>query len=179
MSVKTISKDEFRRMEGSEGLILQGCGGSLDEWVDSINDMLTEDGILLDGTRFYDCSTFEHEGVTCLLFPFKGDVKLDVGKLAMWRLRTHENFGGTWLSDYVPNRLGGFSAKRQSAEKAQKPDCPLIGQDGNIFNLLGIALRALRGGGHGELCKPLIEAVTSSKSYEEALCRIAEYVEVE
>lgn len=46
MSVKTISKDELRRMEGSEGLILQGCGGSLDEWVDSINDMLTEDGIL-------------------------------------------------------------------------------------------------------------------------------------
>ena len=31
MSVKTISKDELRRMEGSEGLILQGCGGSLDE----------------------------------------------------------------------------------------------------------------------------------------------------
>ena len=74
MSVKTISKDELRRMEGSKGLILQGCGGSLDEWVDSINDMLTEDGILLDGTRFYDCSTFEHEGVTCLIFPFKGDV---------------------------------------------------------------------------------------------------------
>lgn len=45
MSVKTISKDELRRTEGSEGLTLQGCGGSLDEWVDSINDMLTEDGI--------------------------------------------------------------------------------------------------------------------------------------
>ena len=58
MSVKTISKDELRRMEGSEGLILQGCGGSLDEWVDGINDMLTEDGILLNGTRFHDCSTF-------------------------------------------------------------------------------------------------------------------------
>jgi len=55
----------------------------------------------------------------------------------------------------------------------------LTGQNGNIFNLLGIALRALRDGGHGELCKPLTEAVTSSKSYEEALCRIAEYVEVE
>ncbi len=41
----------------------------------------------------------------------------------------------------------------------------LTGQNGNIFNLLGIALRALRTGGHGELCKPLTEAVTSSKSY--------------
>ena len=55
----------------------------------------------------------------------------------------------------------------------------LTGKDGNIFNLLGIALRALRAGGHGELCRPLTEAVTSNKSYEEALCRIAEYVEVE
>ena len=27
----------------------------------------------------------------------------------MWRLKTHEMFGGTWLSDYVPNRLGGFN----------------------------------------------------------------------
>lgn len=74
MSVKTISKDELRRMEGSEGLIIQGCGGSLDEWVDGINDMLTEEGILLGGTRFHDCSTFEHDGSTCLLFPFKDDV---------------------------------------------------------------------------------------------------------
>lgn len=140
MSVKTISKDELRRMEGSEGLIIQGCGGSLDEWVDGINDMLTEDGILLDGTRFHDCSTFEHDGSTCLLFPFKDDVKLDVGRLAMWRLQTHGNFGGTWLSDYVPNRLGGFISKEQTAETAPKPDCPLIGQDGNIFNLMGIGL---------------------------------------
>ena len=69
MSVKTISKDELRRMEGSEGLIIQGCGGSLDEWVDGINDMLTEDGILLDGTRFHDCSTFEHDGSTASCFP--------------------------------------------------------------------------------------------------------------
>ena len=146
MSVKTISKDELRRMEGSEGLIIQGCGGSLDEWVDGINDMLTEDGILLDGTRFHDCSTFEHDGSTCLLFPFKDDVKLDVGRLAMWRLQTHGNFGGTWLSDYVPNKLGGFISKEQTAETAPKPDCPLIGQDGNIFNLMGIASRTSAAG---------------------------------
>lgn len=67
MSVKTVSKDALRRMEDSEGLILQGCGGNLDEWVDGINDMLTEDGILLDGSKFHDCSTFEHDGVTCRL----------------------------------------------------------------------------------------------------------------
>lgn len=117
MSVKTISTDDLRRMENEEGLILQGCGGSLDEWVDGINNMLTEDGILLDGTRFHDCSTFEHDGVTCLLFPFQEDVKVNVGKLAAWRLMTHGNFGGTWLSDYVPNRLGGFISAEQTADE--------------------------------------------------------------
>lgn len=56
---------------------MNGCGGSLDEWVDGINDMLTKDGILLDGTKFHDCFTFTHNRITCLLFPFTGDVKLD------------------------------------------------------------------------------------------------------
>ena len=165
MSVKTISKDELRQMEGSEGLILQGCGGNLDEWVDGINDMLTEDGILLNGTRFHDCSTFEHDGSTCLLFPFKDDVELDVGKLAMWRLQTHGNFGGTWLSDYVPNKLGGFISKEQTAEAVQKPDCPLIGQDGNIFNLMGIASRTLKQNGLADQAKKMCDRIRESGDY--------------
>lgn len=106
--IQKIKAQDLRHMNGKEGLILQGCGGSLDEWVDGINEMLTEEGILLDGTKFHDTVTFENESLTCLLFPFTDDVKLDVGKLAMWRLGTHSNFGGTWLSDYVNNRLGGF-----------------------------------------------------------------------
>ena len=107
MSIKHITTDDLRRMENAEGLIIQGCGGDLQEWVDGINGMLTEEGILRDGSKFTDCSSFEHDGLTCLLFPFK-DVSVDVGRLAIWRLKTHDTFGGTWLSDYVPNRLGGF-----------------------------------------------------------------------
>ena len=42
-----------------------------------------------------------------------------------------------WLSDYVPNRLGGF-IEEQPAQEQKKPDCPLIGQDSNIYNLMGI-----------------------------------------
>ena len=178
MSVKTISKDELRQMEGSEGLILQGCGGSLDEWVDGINDMLTEDGILLNGTRFRDCSTFEYDGSTCLLFPFKDDVELDVGKLAMWRLQTHGNFGGTWLSDYVPNKHGGFITKEQTAETVQKPDCPLIGQDGNIFNLMGIASRTLKQNGLADQAKEMCDRIRESGDYYKALGVIGEYVNI-
>ena len=36
-------------MDSQEGLSLQGCGGSLQEWVDGINGLLTEAGILLEG----------------------------------------------------------------------------------------------------------------------------------
>ena len=76
-----------------------------------------EEGILRNGSKFSECSSFEHDGLTCLLFPFKG-VDADIGRLAIWRLKTHDAFGGTWLSDYVPNRLGGFenSPLEESAE---------------------------------------------------------------
>ena len=107
MGIKAITTNGLRRMVDREGLILQGCGGDLQEWLDGINEMFTANGILKDGTKFENISVFEHEGLTCLLFPFDG-AKLDVGKLALWRLQTHATFGGTWLSDYVTNRLGGF-----------------------------------------------------------------------
>ncbi len=160
-----------------EGLILQGCGGDPQEWVDGINDLLTEEGILLDGTKFHDCSTFEHDGLTCLLFPFSDDVKIDVGKLAMRRLQTHDNFGGTWLSDYVPNRLGGFLPAEQEQE-TRKPDCPLIGQDGNIFNLMGLAARTLREAGLDEQAAEMYDRIRESGSYDQALGIIGEYVNI-
>lgn len=117
MSIKHITTDDLRRMGNTEGLVLQGCGGDLQEWVDGINEMLTEEGILRDGSRFSDCSTFEHDGLTCLLFPLEG-VNVDIGRLAIWRLKTHDTFGGTWLSDYVPNRLDGFESS-QSEEHSE------------------------------------------------------------
>ncbi|MCI8921823.1 MAG: hypothetical protein HFE88_08145 [Acutalibacter sp.] len=123
MSIKHITTDDLRRMGNSEGLILQGCGGDLQEWVDGINEMLTEEGILRNGSKFTDCSSFEHDGLTCLLFPLKG-VDIDASRLAIWRLRTHDTFGGTWLSDYVPNSLGGFdnSQPKEPVEMEEDED---------------------------------------------------------
>lgn len=181
MSVNKITTDDLRRMGDKEGLILQGCGGDLQEWMDSINEMLTEEGILLEGTVFRNCSAFEHENLACLLFSFE-DAKLDVGKLAVWRLKTHGEFGGTWLSDYVPNRLGGFASEEPeqvSVQKTQqKPDCPLIGQNGNIFNLAGIASLTLKDHGMGEQAEEMKERIYSSCSYSEALNIIDEYVNI-
>ena len=170
-----ITTEELRQMPDREGLVLQGCGGELQEWVDGINDLLTEAGILLDGTRFETVSAFQHDGLTNLLFSFDDSVKLDMGKLAMWRLQTHGQFGGTWLSDYVPNRLGGFVQE----QIPEKPQCPLIGQDGNIFNLMGIAARTLRENGRVDQAKEMTQRITGGDchSYGEALCIIGEDVQ--
>ncbi len=134
MSVKQINMNELRGYEGREGLILQGCGGPLQEWIDGINEMLTEEGILLDGTKFTedDCVSFKNDDITCLMFEFNENIKLDMGKLAMWRLKTHSAFSGKWLSDFVDHQLGGFHPVEQGRVK---PDCALIGADGNIFNI--------------------------------------------
>lgn len=178
MNVKQITTDNLRKMKDKEGLILQGCGGDLQEWVDGINEELTKANILLGSTKFKaeSCCVFENEGLTCLLLPFSEDLKLDMGKLAMWRLQTHEQFGGTWLSDYVDNRLGGFITEETTEKK--KPDCKLIGEDGNIFNLMGIASRTLRQNGMAEQAVEMRDRIRESGSYDKALCIIGEYVNI-
>lgn len=61
MSIREISVDKVRRMEDQEGLVIQGCGGDMQEWVDGINEMLTQEGILKKGTKFGDVYSF-HRG---------------------------------------------------------------------------------------------------------------------
>ena len=120
---------------------------------------------------------FEHDGITNLLFPFDDGVKLDVGKLAMWRLQTYNIFGGTWLSDYVPNRLGGFRSEQPPAK--ERPKMQLEGMDGNIFSVMGNASRLLKRSGQAAEAQEMFDRVTSCGSYEEALSIISEYVETE
>ena len=63
---------------------------------------------------------------------------------------------------------------------AVPPACPLIGQDGNIFNLVGIAARTLREAGLRDQAKELTHRIFSGEchSYGEALCLIGEYVTI-
>ena len=127
-AVKQITTDDLRKMDGQEGLVLQGCGGDPQEWVDGVNELFIEAGILLDGSTFRteNVSVFQHDRLTNMLFPFE-NVKLDMGRLAVWRIQTHEIFGGTWLSDYVPNRLGSFvheqvQHKPKTQQKSKKKE---------------------------------------------------------
>lgn len=103
--IQKISAEDLKKMQDREGLVLQGCGGDLREWEDGIHQMLAEEKILQNGAHFKEIYAFEHDGCTNLLFMMDG-IELDTGRLVLWRLRTHAQFGGTWLSDYFPNRLG-------------------------------------------------------------------------
>ena len=171
--MRKVSVQELRHMKDKEGLVLQGCGGDLQEWENGINDILTDQNILMNGTRFKNVMSFKKDGLTNLLFPFE-DVGINIGKLAMWRLQTHGQFGGTWLSDYVDNRLGGFV---ESTEKF-KPDCALIGANGNIFNLLGIAKKTLIDNGMVAESKEMCSKVYQCGSYSEALNVLDDYVHI-
>ena len=174
--IREKTTEDLRHMTDEEGLILQGCGGDLQEWVDGINDLLTQEGILLNGTKFEHVATFQHNGLTNLLFSFEG-VQLNVGKLALWRIQTHSQFGGTWLSDYVPNRLGGFIQE----QKPVKPKMELLGRDGNIFSIMGTASQLLQMAGMADQAKEMCDRITGGNchSYHEALSIISEYVETE
>lgn len=69
--------------------------------------------------------------------------------------------------------------KKVNLEKSGKPKCKLIGEDGNIFNLIGIAARALRRAGLSAKADEMSNKVMHSGSYSEALSIIMEYVEAE
>lgn len=59
-----------------------------------------------------------------------------------------------------------------------KPDCPLIGKNGNIFNLMGIADRTLKRNNMIDEAKDMCNRIMSSESYEKALSIIEEYVNI-
>ena len=60
--------------------------------------------------------------------------------------------------------------------KDDRPNAPIIDADGNVFNLIGICSRSLKDAGYPDKAKEMTERVTSSKSYEDALARMCEYV---
>ena len=69
MRIRTISTAQIRRMGDQEGLILQGCGGDPQEWLDGINEILAQECILKKGAGFEEAYTFRHDGLTCIPDP--------------------------------------------------------------------------------------------------------------
>jgi len=61
----------------------------------------------------------------------------------------------------------------------EKPTCKLTGEDGNVFNLIGLASRCLKKAGLPEQVKEMTTRIFKCRSYEEALVIISEYIDIE
>jgi hypothetical protein len=58
-----------------------------------------------------------------------------------------------------------------------KPKCKLVGEDGNVFNLIALASRALKKEGQGGKAKEMQDRCFKSHNYDEVLSIICEYVD--
>ena len=63
-------------------------------------------------------------------------------------------------------------------KEIKKPECKLIGEDSNVFNLLARASRTLKDNGMQKEADQMWNRATSSGSFDEALCIIGEYVTI-
>ena len=68
-------------------------------------------------------------------------------------------------------------SKMKEIVHTTKPQAKIIGADGNIFNIMGISSNALKDAGLEKESEEMLQRVTSSHSYDEALRIIMEYVE--
>ena len=60
-----------------------------------------------------------------------------------------------------------------------KPKCKLIGEDGNVFNIIGLVSKALKKSGQPEKAKEFCERAFKAKSYDEVLAMADGYVEIQ
>ena len=80
------------RNKNYDFLVLQGCGGSLDEWVIGITDMLKENDIMPKDFNFKEVYSFENNNITNMAFALN-DENINMEKLAIFRLKIRNDFG--------------------------------------------------------------------------------------
>lgn len=113
--------------KGFEGICFLGTGGELKEWINGINDLLNQEGIGQGTTQdkfqgVYSTKTSGGRADLILIFKTKS-AAVDIGKMAMWRLR----FGDTsWLSDYVVNYKNQHESKQPNRMKLTLKEKQLV-----------------------------------------------------
>ena len=61
----------------------------------------------------------------------------------------------------------------------EKPACKLVGEDGNVFNVIGLVRRALVAAGQPDRATEFVRRAFAAGSYDAVLQLCFEYVEVE
>ncbi|MEX2443120.1 MAG: hypothetical protein WD492_05925 [Alkalispirochaeta sp.] len=67
--------------------------------------------------------------------------------------------------------------KAEFMDPTEKPHVTFTGENGNIFSLVALVRRALKTAGKTQEVREVLPAVTSARSYAEALEILGEYVE--
>ncbi|MDR0390461.1 MAG: hypothetical protein LBH59_01025 [Planctomycetaceae bacterium] len=130
-------------------------------------------GRLYDDFRICDINT---ENVVYTIIPSSGHDSIK-GKAQVWGCENDYNeplVNGTWKD---VQKFFGVEITTMKKKSSKKPKVQLIGKDSNIFNLLGIASKALRENQMQEQADDMISRVKQSQSFDEALSIITEYVE--
>ena len=99
------------------------------------------------------------------------DIRVEDGTLAVHFWQDHD----FELKRDVPD----MTEFNKLLNRPKKPKMQLIGQDGNIFAIMGRASRLLKNAGQSDKAKEMCDRVTASQSYSEALNIVSEYVETE
>ena len=99
------------------------------------------------------------------------DIRVEDGTLAVHFWQDHD----FELKRDVPD----MTEFKKLLNRPKKPKMQLIGQDGNIFAIMGRASRLLKNAGQSDKAKEMCNRVMASKSYNAALAIVSEYVETE
>ena len=99
------------------------------------------------------------------------DIRVEDGTLAVHFWQDHD----FELKRDVPD----MTEFKKLLNRPKKPKMQLIGQDGNIFAIMGRASRLLKSSGQGNKAKEMRDRVMSCDSYQKALNIVSEYVETE
>ena len=99
------------------------------------------------------------------------DIRVEDGTLAVHFWQDHD----FELKRDVPD----MTEFKKLLNRPKKPKMQLIGQDGNIFAIMGRASRLLKSSGQGDKAKEMRDRVMSCDSYQKALSIVSEYVETE
>ena len=99
------------------------------------------------------------------------DIRVEDGKLYVHFWQDHD----FELKRDVPD----MTEFNKLLNRPKKPKMQLIGQDGNIFAIMGRASRLLKSAGQSDKAKEMCGRVMASKSYNAALTIVSEYVETE
>ncbi len=181
MKVDVISEEQLDELYNSSALTFVGVS-SEEESLNQIVDWLKEKTEISNPLHIYITSgktMNENYRLTgdnaypnnLTIISIKIEEIKNINAIVMARFEV----GGRWFDDIVDNNA--MREKEKNTER-QKPKCALIGEDGNIFHLMGIASRTLRNNNMEEEAKEMVIRIEESKCYDEALAIISDYVEI-